>query len=220
MQRPGRTAAPAPLDMIQDLLNSRSLESPIDELCSPAALAQWYSQAGLGPRDMTIGRDDLRRAIAVREGLRALVLGHAGALPDIALVDALDAVAATVRLQVSFGVIGGLQPASRRSADIALGWLLIVVEDARSDGRWARLKGCREPTCRWVYYDTSKNRSGRWCSMSLCGTSNKQRAMVERRRAGEEGKRRQATGATSSRRPTARSPVSPARAALPPYTTM
>jgi len=219
MQRPGRTAAPAPLDIVQDLLNSRSLESPTDELHSPAALALWYAQAGLGPPAMPIGREDVRRAITVREGLRALVLGHGGAPPDMALVDALDEVALTVRLHVSFGVIGGLQPASRRLADVALGWLLIVVEDARSDGRWSRFKGCREPTCRWVFYDTSKNRSGRWCSMQLCGTSNKQRAQIERRRAGQETSPRYATGATSSRRPTSRSPVNPARAARPPNTT-
>lgn len=188
-----------------------------------AALAEWYARVSLGPAHMSIGREDLRRLIAVREGLRALVLGHGGAPPDIALVAALDTVALTVRLHVSFGVIGGLQPAARRTADIALGWLLIVVEDALTDGRWARLKGCREPNCRWIFYDTSKNRSGRWCSMSICGTSNKQRALVERRLASQEkAARRQAshaTGATSSRRPTSRSPVSPARAARPPNTT-
>jgi predicted RNA-binding Zn ribbon-like protein len=162
---------------------------------------------------MSVAHADLQRVTTVREGLRALVLGHGGAPPDIALVQALDDVARTIPLQVSFGVVGGLQPAARRPVDIALGWLLIVVEDALADGRWTRLKGCREPSCQWVFYDSSKNRSGRWCSMSMCGTTNKQRALVARRRA------TQATGATSSRRPTARSPVTPARAARPPSTT-
>lgn len=213
MQRPGRSTAPPPLNMVQDLLNTRCLESPADELSSPAALALWFARSGLGVRGMAVGAADLRRVQAVREGLRTLVLGHGGAPPDLALVQDLDAVATTIPLKVSFGVVGGLQPAARRAADVALGWLLIVVEDARSDGSWSRLKGCREPSCQWVYYDSSRNRSGRWCSMSICGTSNKQRALVERRRA------TQATGATSSRRPTARSPVNPARAARPPSTT-
>lgn len=169
--------------MIQNLINSRTLEPPVEELRSPAALARWFAGEGLGSPAMAVTAVDLQRVVAVREGLRALMLGHGGASPDMALVDALDAVARTVQLHVSFDVAGGLQPAARREVDIALGWLLVVVEDARSDGRWARLKGCREPTCQWVFYDTSKNRSGRWCSMSTCGNSNKQRAQMQRRRA-------------------------------------
>ncbi len=199
--------------MIQDLLNTRSLVPASDRLSSRRELARWFARVGLGTAGMAVTQADLRRVTTVREGLRALVLGHGGTTPDMALVQALDSVATTVALQVSFGIAGGLQPAARRGPDAALGWLLIVVADARSDGRWTRLKGCREPSCQWVYYDTSKNRSGRWCSMSICGASNKQRALIERRRAG------QATGATSSRRPTARSPVTPARAARPPSST-
>jgi predicted RNA-binding Zn ribbon-like protein len=37
--------------------------------------------------------------------------------------------------------------------------------------------------CRWLFLDQSKNRSRRWCSMEVCGTSAKKRRYVERRRA-------------------------------------
>jgi predicted RNA-binding Zn ribbon-like protein len=36
--------------------------------------------------------------------------------------------------------------------------------------------------CRWLFLDQSKNRSRRWCSMEVCGTSAKKRRYVERRR--------------------------------------
>ena len=34
----------------------------------------------------------------------------------------------------------------------------------------------------WAFYDRSKNRSGRWCSMDSCGNVEKARAFRERNR--------------------------------------
>ncbi len=48
------------------------------------------------------------------------------------------------------------------------------------DGTWSRLKACRQ--CEWAFYDWSKNRSGRWCAMSVCGNRTKVRAYRARRR--------------------------------------
>jgi len=39
--------------------------------------------------------------------------------------------------------------------------------------------------CQWAFYDRSKNRSGRWCSMRTCGNRTKTRAYRTRRRAGD-----------------------------------
>jgi len=49
-------------------------------------------------------------------------------------------------------------------------------------GRWERLKACPREECEWAFYDKSKNRSGRWCSMEACGNIEKARAFRERRR--------------------------------------
>ena len=51
---------------------------------------------------------------------------------------------------------------------------------AMLDGSWLRLKVCRN--CEWSFYDNSKNRSGSWCSMQLCGNRLKTRAYRTRRR--------------------------------------
>ncbi|MBV8670321.1 MAG: CGNR zinc finger domain-containing protein, partial [Candidatus Eremiobacteraeota bacterium] len=49
------------------------------------------------------------------------------------------------------------------------------------DGSWARLKVCRDDTCRWAFYDRSKNRSSCWCLMSVCGNRSKVRRHRQQR---------------------------------------
>jgi predicted RNA-binding Zn ribbon-like protein len=51
------------------------------------------------------------------------------------------------------------------------------------EGTWEGLKGCAGDDCNAVFFDRSKNHSGRWCSMSTCGNRAKVRAWRERRRA-------------------------------------
>ena len=67
-------------------------------------------------------------------------------------------------------------------ADAAPATMLGAVAHAVADGTWTRLKACREPGCRWVYYDYSRKRSRTWCSMASCGNRAKARAF--RRRSG------------------------------------
>ena len=60
-----------------------------------------------------------------------------------------------------------------------LGFLQPVIHTAAEllvSGNLGRLKRCSDPTCGWLYYDTSKNNSRRWCSMKTCGN----RAKVNR----------------------------------------
>ncbi|MEP6468748.1 MAG: CGNR zinc finger domain-containing protein [Chloroflexota bacterium] len=49
---------------------------------------------------------------------------------------------------------------------------------------WSRVKACRNDTCRWLFYDHSRNRSGTWCAMAICGSRMKSRAYRSRRRIG------------------------------------
>ena len=55
--------------------------------------------------------------------------------------------------------------------------------EAQAEGTWDRLKACPWDTCRWAFYDRSKNRSGRWCRMDVCG--NRAKAAAFRARARE-----------------------------------
>lgn len=49
-------------------------------------------------------------------------------------------------------------------------------------GEPTRLKECANPTtCGWLFYDTSKNNSRRWCSMASCGVPEKVRQQRRKR---------------------------------------
>jgi len=56
------------------------------------------------------------------------------------------------------------------------------VERAQADGTWDRMKACAADTCRWAFYDHSRNRSRQWCDMAVCG--NRAKARTYRKRAG------------------------------------
>jgi predicted RNA-binding Zn ribbon-like protein len=62
----------------------------------------------------------------------------------------------------------------------ALARILAAVHTAMVDGTWPRLKACSNDECRWAYYDHSKNRSGRWCTMDVCGNTMKARTYRRR----------------------------------------
>lgn len=46
----------------------------------------------------------------------------------------------------------------------------------------ARVRECASETCTWLFVDTSKNHSRRWCSMKSCGNRDKVRRYLQRQR--------------------------------------
>ena len=86
-------------------------------------------------------------------------------------------------LGIRFDADAGPQLASRgRDLDAALGSLASIVAVAQIDGSWSRLKACRGVHCGWAFYDHSRNQSGHWCSMSICGSRSKARDYRRRQR--------------------------------------
>ena len=69
----------------------------------------------------------------------------------------------------------------------AIGQLLALIYQAMITGTWQRLKICRNDECRWAYYDRSRNRSGAWCTMAVCGNRMKGRTFRRRRVARSAG---------------------------------
>jgi predicted RNA-binding Zn ribbon-like protein len=51
---------------------------------------------------------------------------------------------------------------------------LLVSADAE------RVKECGDPACRWLFLDTSKNHTRRWCDMKICGNRMKARRFQAR----------------------------------------
>ena len=166
--------APGRLEAVRRFVNSVDLENDTDELSSPEALATWLDRHELGPVGAA-GAADLDRAIELREALRGLLLGRRGAAP------AIDAAARRARLEVRFDADGtaSLLPAAD-GVDAALGRVIAIVAEAQADGSWTRMKACPWDTCGWAFYDHSKNRSGVWCDMAVCGNRAKARAYRQR----------------------------------------
>jgi predicted RNA-binding Zn ribbon-like protein len=182
----GITKHPAPgeLEVVRQFLNTHDVEDGIDEIASPDALRAWLAAQGLesGPG---IGGDDVQRAAAMRESLRALTFANNGEPLAPEAIPTLNSIAAGARLLVRFDDQGHtvLEPAGQ-GVEAALGELLAIVVRAIAEGTWKRLKACREDTCQWAFYDLSKNRSATWCSMEVCGNRAKARAYRARQRKG------------------------------------
>ena len=89
----------------------------------------------------------------------------------------------------ALGAVGRDQFGEAGKAEIVvdggLGRLLAIVHGtlARPE-QWRRLKACRLHTCEWAFYDHTKNRSGAWCTMQVCGNRTKARSYRERRARG------------------------------------
>lgn len=73
----------------------------------------------------------------------------------------------------------------------ASGWNLVLWQITKSfadllcNYDQSRIKLCDNPDCGWVFYDTSKNKSRRWCSDKTCGNVMKVRKFRERQKATE-----------------------------------
>jgi len=45
------------------------------------------------------------------------------------------------------------------------------------------VRACDNPECRWLFLDTSKNHTRRWCDMKICGNRMKARRFKAQRKA-------------------------------------
>ena len=180
--------APGALELVRGFVNTVDLEAGSDQLGDPAALSAWLADRGLGGAGERLGPADLERALELREALRALLAANAGHGLDRDAVGVLDRVTGRSRLTVRFDAEGlaALEPEGS-GLDEAVGRLLATVHTAMVDGTWSRLKACANDTCRWAFYDRSKNRSGRWCTMQACGNTLKARAYRRRLATRDQG---------------------------------
>ena len=178
----GANAAPGALELVRAFANTLDVEEGSDALATTEGLAAWLAAHDL-PGGAQVGDDDLSRAAALRDAFRRLALANAGHADPSSALAAVNDIAAGCRLVVHLRADGAaLQPAGA-GMDAALGRLLAIAYDALRDGTWSRLKACVNDECQWLFYDRSKNRSGKWCTMSACGDVVNARAYRARRRA-------------------------------------
>lgn len=186
----GSKPAPGDLAFVQGFVNTYDLETGQDALSDPAGLAGWLRRHGLLDGDDPIGAEDLRRAIEFREAVRTVLQSHNGEPLDPEAIATLQRTAATLPLRLRYTAAGGvvLEPTAT-GLDGALARLHTVIYRAIRDGTWPRLKACRNDRCHWAFYDASRNRSGAWCTMEVCGNRMKVRAHRRRKAQEDEAQR-------------------------------
>ena len=179
--------APLPLLALQSFANTLDVEDSIDRLDKPDDFAAWLRETELGTPGIKVDATELAGARRLRDAVRRLLAANESGEPDEAAGRALAKLAHTYRVQLSVDPQSGklepdLAPASK--AEHLIPQLLGVIFYAQATGTWERLKLCENPDCLWAFYDNSRNRSGSWCRMGLCGNRIKNRAYRERRREG------------------------------------
>ncbi|MBV8218891.1 MAG: CGNR zinc finger domain-containing protein [Solirubrobacterales bacterium] len=186
----GRPAAPGVLGLLQAFLNTHFdlvTDHGADLLATRARARPWLAAMGWLPAGEKIAQSDLDRLCRAREALRQLVAAGqvSGGKPSASTARAINEVLTGATIELRFTAEGPeLIPVGASAVDRVLGSLTGIVARALSDGSWQRLKVCPGPHCGWVFYDHSRNGSGRWCSMNVCGGREKARAHYRRRRGG------------------------------------
>lgn len=176
--------APGTLALVQDFVNTRNYFHSGDLLGDPREAGLRLTELGLLEEGERIGEAERRRLVTFREGMRELLLAHNGVVELGASVGGLNDLAAAAALRVHFGPDGrpDLEPSSHSGAvERVIGRMLAEAVWAEAEGKWGRLKACRNEECLWVFYDASKNGMGRWCNMDVCGARHKMRRYRERK---------------------------------------
>lgn len=161
------------LEPLRRFCNTTNRENGADAWRTPRQLADWMGREGYG-RSGFAGRAALARLVTLRDALWRSIDDH----DFTAFARAAGVVA--VRVEATNGGVT-LTPV-RSGVDAVAARLALILFEAQTTGSLDRLKCCGH--CHWVFHDTSKNRRGRWCSMTACGSRSKARA-YRRRRADE-----------------------------------
>ncbi len=175
--------APGPLALVQGFVNTRNIMHGYDLLEDIEGAAACLVERGLLDGDVRLTEEARDHLIGFREGLRGLLLAHNGGRAEGG-AGVLNEMAEDALLRVRFddeGMPGLLPAGSGTVVGGATARLLVAAVGASSEGTWRRLKVCRNEGCLWAFYDGSKNRSGSWCTMDVCGSRAKMRAYRRRK---------------------------------------
>lgn len=168
------------MELVREFINTTEPEGTVEEkLADPNSATHWLRKRGLVCEPIT--KAEFSKLHALREALIAEALAHNGAGDKDQSWAALGELVREAKLQVHIGSEPeqiALVPAACAPADAVIARLMAIIYDAIRRNQWRRLKACRKQSCLWAFYDRSKNGSGTWCDMAICGN----RVKAERRR--------------------------------------
>ena len=179
-----RETAPGVLGLVQAFVNTADLEEGSDQLGDSNTLVAWLVASGLMAPGQAATEADLKHAAAVREAIRRVIGANTGgAIYPVDVATLNEAVSAS-RLRARFAPDGrGRLEPEAGGVEGALGRIVAALFASTGEEDWAHLKLCGSSSCRWAFYDRSRNHSSRWCRMASCGNRQKARRFRERSRA-------------------------------------
>jgi predicted RNA-binding Zn ribbon-like protein len=179
-----RDEATGVLGLVQAYVNTVDLEDGREEFADPNALTGWLVARGLMEPRHPAEPADLKHAIAVREAIRGIIGANSGASVYPVDIATLNEAAVASRLRIRFGSDGRARLEPEVGGVVgAMGRIVGSVFTAMTEPEWKCLKLCDSQTCRWVFYDRSRNHSSRWCSMAACGNRSKAKRFRQRDKA-------------------------------------
>jgi predicted RNA-binding Zn ribbon-like protein len=182
------------LDFVNSLDNRFGGKDPVEGLDNYADLLRFTRETGILD---AVHAAQVLRAVTPEAAARALRAGRAlrEALAETlyALVDERPPPASAIQIVERYLHVADrhrelrCQPVGGRSA-VAWSWRLnerkaelpvwAIAQAARDlmlSPDMKRLRACEADTCRWLFLDTSRNHSRRWCKMKVCGNRMKAR---------------------------------------------
>ena len=180
-------SAPGELELLQRFTNLHVHDGEGRHLDPPVELIEWFlTDRGLLPRGERLGEQDLGTYLELRDAIRALILAGEGETISTSEAEAIDRIGLAAGLHPHFhrARVPTLEPKGT-GVPAAFGKIVAIAFVSAFDGSFEHLKLCADETCRSVFYDRSKNHSGRWCSMATCGNRAKVRAWRDRQRVDE-----------------------------------
>ena len=142
--------------------NSRRLAGRPDLLADRASAAKALARAGLLPSGTPPTPSTLRRLVGLRSAVNAALAGDEQAWA------AIDAEAARLRVRLEFRP-GPHTSVRATAAGDPVAALLLTLYEAVAHGWWSRIRRCANDVCAAAFYDTTRSRTGRWCSYARCG---------------------------------------------------
>ena len=177
-------SAPGDLELLQRFANLHVHRADDVSTDPPAeVIREFLVDRGLLTQNERFTEKDRETYLALRDAIRGLIEADDDASIPASDAEVMDRIGLAAGLHPHFHSAHAptLEPKGHGVA-AAFGAIVAIAFVGEFDGSFAHLKLCADETCRAVFYDRSKNHSGRWCSMSTCGNRNKVRAWRERQR--------------------------------------
>jgi predicted RNA-binding Zn ribbon-like protein len=169
-------------DLLLDLVESHDGG---DLIGSPERLRDWFVERGLIEPGATVSAEEWNRARHLRAAVRDLFAGRPEGAVDERTRRTIEEVAAEGGLRLKVSPTGDISFApGSPGAPGALARIVAELYEARLRGTLDRYKACQK--CGWAFYDSSKNRSRRWCDMASCGSQVKAQAYRARKKSAQK----------------------------------